>query len=53
MSLAETVQYILRVVTDRSDVDAMWSEPGSCILQLDELRSAVGSPICATRKDQQ
>ncbi len=53
MGITETAQHRLRVVADFRYVDAVLAEPIDRILQLDELRTAVGSPIGAAREGQQ
>jgi hypothetical protein len=49
---AEAVQNLLRIVGDDRDLYAPLFEASARLLQLDELASAVGSPIGASTKDQ-
>ena len=49
---AEAVQNLLRIVGDDRDLYAPLFEAPARLLQLDELASAVGSPIGASTKDQ-
>ena len=49
---AEAVQNLLRIVGDDRDLYATLFETTARLLQLDELASAVGSPIGASTKDQ-
>src|SRR5712692_7843362 len=53
MRLGEPARDVRRVVADGGDVNAVALETVDGILQLDELRAAVGSPIRAAEKDQQ
>ena len=50
---AEAVQNLLRIVGDDSDIYTPLFEAPARLLQLDELASAVGSPIGASTKDQE
>lgn len=52
MSGAEAVQNLLRIVGDDRDLYSSMFEALARLLQLDELASAVGSPIGASTKDQ-
>ena len=52
MRLGEPARDVRRVVTYRGKVNAVALEAVDGILQLDELRAAVGSPIGAAEKDQ-
>jgi hypothetical protein len=49
---AEAVQNLLRIVGDDRDIYTPLFEASARLLQLDELASAVGSPIGASTKDQ-
>ena len=49
---AEAVQNLLRIVGDDRDIYSPLFEASARLLQLDELASAVGSPIGASTKDQ-
>ncbi len=49
---AEALQNLLRIVGDDCDLYAPLFEAPARLLQLDELASAVGSPIGASTKDQ-
>ena len=49
---AEAVENLLRIVGDDRDVYSSLFEVPARLLQLDELASAVGSPIGASAKDQ-
>jgi hypothetical protein len=49
---AEAVQNLLRIVGDDRDLYAPLFETPARLLQLDELASAVGSPIGASTEDQ-
>ena len=49
---AEAVQNLRRIVGDDRDLYAPLFEVPARLLQLDELASAVGSPIGASTKDQ-
>ena len=49
---AEAVQNLLRIVGDDRDLYSPLFEVPARLLQLDELASAVGSPIGASTKDQ-
>ena len=49
---AEAVQNLLRIVRDDRDIYSPLFEASARLLQLDELASAVGSPIGASTKDQ-
>jgi len=52
MSGAEALQNLLRVVGDGRDLYALLFEALARLFQLDELASAIGSPIGASTKDQ-
>jgi hypothetical protein len=52
MRSAEAVQNLLRIVGDDRDIYSSLLEALARLLQLDELASAVGSPIGASTKDQ-
>ncbi len=53
MGITETAQYRFRVIADCRHVHTVVAESYDRILQLDELRTAVGSPIRTTGEDQQ
>ena len=50
---AEVTEYFLRIVSDRRCVDSVCGQFTKCVLQLDELVAAIGSPIGAAAENQQ
>ena len=50
--VAEITQNFLRIVGNRCGVDPVRLQLPKCVLQLDELVAAIGSPIGATAEDQ-
>lgn len=51
-AIGEILQDRLSIVADRRELDALGFEPRFGLLQLNQLRLAVGSPICRTEKQQ-